>query len=49
MLDEVLMLGNKAFIHLNLSLQDIKAMPDVFGGISVILRSGLLQLSPVQQ
>ena len=47
MLNEVSMQGNKTFEHLSVSLQDIEAIPKVFGGISVILSSNLLQLPPV--
>ena len=44
MLHRVSMLGTKMFEYLNISLQDIKAMPKVFGGISLILSGDLLQL-----
>ena len=44
MLHKVSMLGTKMFEYLNISLQDIKAMPKVFGGISLILSGDLLQL-----
>ena len=49
MLDEVSVLGNKMFEHLNLSLPDIKAMPKVFGRISVILSGDLFQLPTVKK
>ena len=47
MLDEVLVL--QVIRRLNLPLQDIKAIPKVLEGISVIRRGDLLQLPPVQQ
>ena len=43
------MVSSQTCEHFSLSFQDIKAMPEKFGGISVILSEDLLQLPPVQQ
>lgn len=44
MLHRASLLGTEMFEYLNLSLEDIKTMPKVFGGISLILSGDLLQL-----
>ena len=47
--DEISMLGNETFNHLNLRLQDIMGNRFPFGGVSLLICGDLLQLQPVKQ
>ena len=48
-IDEISMVGNETFHHLDLRLQDIMDNKLPFGGISVLVVGDLLQLNPVKQ
>ena len=49
LVDEISMIGNQTFEHLNLALQDVMQNKLLFGGVSVLLIGDLLQLPPVKQ
>ena len=48
-IDEISMLGNETFSHLNLRLQDFMDNNSPFGGVAILVCSDLFQLQPVKQ
>ena len=48
-IDEISMIGNETFHHLDLRLQEIMNKKSSFGGTSVLVVGDLLQLPPVKQ